>query len=87
VIYEYRCQDKDCRKITTAARKVADRDDPLACKQCGGVTRKIISLSTPHPDMQPYYDPNLETHIKGRQHREQVMKEKGVSEAYGKGWT
>jgi hypothetical protein len=36
--------------------------------------------------MEPYYDDNLETHIRSRQHREQVMKERGVVEGYGKGW-
>jgi len=83
--YEYRC--RTCKEVTEKERKVADRDKPVDCKECGGVTRKIISLSRPHPDMQPYYDPNLETYIKGRQHREKVMKKKGVSEAFGKGWT
>ena len=77
--YEYRCRDEACKKIITAIRKVEDRDDPLQCKYCGNDTRKIISLSRPHPDMQPYYDDNLETYIQGRQHREKVMKKKGVS--------
>jgi len=84
LIYQYRC--RDCKEITEAIRKVEDRDEPVLCDGCGGDCRKIISLSRPHPDMQPYYDENLETHIESRQHREKVMKEKGVSEAYGKGW-
>jgi len=77
LIYEYRC--RDCKEITEAIRKIADRDDPVLCKDCGGDCRKIISLSRPHPDMQPYYDDNLETYIEGRQHREKVMKKKGVT--------
>lgn len=85
-LYDYRCRDGACKKLTTAVRKIAERDNAPACKHCGANTRKIISLSRAHPDMTPYFDDNLQTYIKGRQHREKVMKEKGVSEAYGKGW-
>ena len=87
MIYEYRCRDEACKQITSATRKVADRDNPIACWKCLGVTRKIISLSRPHPDMQPYFDENLETYIQGKQHRQKVMKDRGVSEYFGKGWT
>ena len=82
-IYSYRCGE--CSKLTDAYRSVDDRDNSPVC-ECGGKTRKIISLYRVHADMQPYYDDNLETHIKSRKHRKRVMKEKGVSEIYGKGW-
>ena len=78
MLYQYRCRDEACKKITDVSRSVARRNDPQPCKFCGSDARKIISLSRPHPDMQPYYDENLETHIMGRQHREKVMKKKGV---------
>lgn len=83
MLYQYRCLI--CKDITEAVRSVADRDDCPSC-ECGGKTRKIISLYTVHSDMKPYYDPNLECHIRGKQHRQQVMKEQGVSEHYGQGW-
>ena len=83
-IYEYRC--RGCGETTDAFRSVEDRDNAPACDHCGGVTRKIISLNKVHGDFSPYYDDNLETHIQSKQHRKKVMKEKGVSENYGKGW-
>ena len=86
ILYQYRCQS--CNEITEALRSVDDRDRAPKCDECGGLTRKIISLSyRVHPDFEPYYDENLQTGIKSKQHLKQVMKEQGVSEAYGKGWS
>lgn len=82
-IYEYRCQD--CNEITDAFRSVSNRDDAPECS-CGGETKKIISSYRVHSDFAPYYDENLESYVKSKQHRKKVMKEKGVTEAYGKGW-
>ena len=79
MLYEYRCKVVDCKMTTTAVRSVAERDNAPDCRFCGGVTRKIISLARIQSDMKPYYDDNLQTHIRGRQHRQAVMKEQGVS--------
>jgi hypothetical protein len=38
------------------------------------------------PDLEPYYDENLEKYIKSKRHRKQVMREQEVCESYGKGW-
>ena len=81
--YQYRCIT--CKDITDAMRSVEDRDNCPPC-ECGGNTKKIISLYTVHSDLAPYYDEHLETHIRGNQHRQRVMKEQGVSEYYGQGW-
>jgi putative FmdB family regulatory protein len=87
-LYEYRCRTEPCGELTEAIRSVADREDCPSCSHCGGNTRKIISFTQAvHPDFAPYYDDNLETHIKSKQHRKKVMKEKGLVEAYGKGWS
>ncbi len=75
--YEYRCLN--CKVVTEVLRLVDDRNNPVCCKSCGDACRKIISLSRPQPDMKPYYDENLETYITGKQHREKVMKKKGVT--------
>lgn len=82
-LYTYSC--RDCGHEVDAYRTVANRNDCPRC-ECGGETQKIIAASRVHGDMEPYYDDNLETHIKSRQHRQQVMREKGVVEGYGKGW-
>ena len=81
--YEYRCAI--CGEVTDAIRSVADRDNCPPCP-CGGETRKIISSYKVHGDMAPYYDEHLQTHIQGKQHRQRVMKEQGVSEYYGQNW-
>lgn len=83
-IYEYRC--RDCGEVTTAFRRVDNRNSAPEC-ECGGATRKILSLGRVVGDFEPYYDDNLETHIRSKKHRKKVMKEKGVDEIYGKGWT
>jgi putative FmdB family regulatory protein len=84
MLYEYRCHS--CGETTECIRSVAERDNAPTCA-CGGATRKIISIHRIHPDFKPYYDDNLQTGIKSKQHRQRVMKEQGVTEAYGKGWT
>ena len=86
MIYEYRC--KSCSEITEAVRSIADRDLPLDCEKCGARTRKIITTRySVQSDLAPYYDDNLQTHISSHKQRRKVMKEQGVSEYYGKGWT
>ena len=85
-LFEYKCQNEDCEEITEAFRSVKDRDNAPECSHCGAWTRKIISVQRVHSDFTPYYDDNLQTGIQSKQHRKKVMKEQGVSEAYGKGW-
>jgi len=83
MMYEYRCEV--CQEITEAVRSVDDRNNCPDC-DCGGKTKKIISVYKVHGDMKPYYDPNLDCHITGKQHRKRVMKEQGVEESPGAGW-
>jgi putative FmdB family regulatory protein len=81
----YTAQCKTCNQETDYYSSVANRDTTPQC-QCGGETKKIISTYRVHGDMEPYLDENLDTYIKSKQHRQQVMREKGVTEGYGKGW-
>jgi putative FmdB family regulatory protein len=83
MLYTYQC--KDCGEEQDAHRSVENRMECPPCR-CGGSTEKIISAYRVVGDMAPYYDENLETYVKGKQHRQKVMREKGVSEKYGKGW-
>ena len=84
ILYEYRC--RECSEVTEALREVNNRNDAPTCKHCNGRTKKIISSQNVHSDFDPYYDDNLESYVKSKQHRKKLMREKGVSEAYGKGW-
>ncbi len=85
ILYQYRCLA--CNELTDAFREIDDRNRAPDCQHCGGTTIKIISRYSAHSDLTPYYDENLESHITSRQHRQKVMRERGVSEKFGKGWT
>ncbi len=80
--YDYRCET--CGYETTALRKIEDR---LDAPECHGQMKQIIKSIRAYGDLEPYYDDNLETHIESRQHRQRVLKDKGLSELYGQGWT
>ena len=87
MIYDYQCLK--CGEITEAIRSVDERNNCPECEVCGGETKKIISAYNVHGDLEPYLDEHIGREpvwIKSRKHREKVMKEEGVSEAYGKGW-
>lgn len=81
-LYAYECA---CGKRKDEFRKVKDRNRGPKC-ECGGRMKKLIGGHNVAPDMQPYFDDNLQTYIKGKQHRRAVMAEQGVSEKIGRGW-
>ena len=82
--YQYQCPT--CQGLEEAFRSVAERNEAPMCSVCSVPTKKIISAYAVVPDLRPYWDDNLESGIKSKQHRKEVMKERGVSEKYGKGW-
>lgn len=84
MIYVYDCPD--CGGIKEEFRKVDDRNKLPKCELCKVVMSRVIGGHNVIPDLQPYFDENLQTGIKSRQHRERVMREQGVSEKIGKGW-
>lgn len=81
-IYSYEC---DCGKSKDEYRSIAERNRCPIC-ECGMTMQKVISRGYAVGDMAPYYDDNLETYITSRRHRQQVMKQRDVSEIYGKNW-
>ena len=83
MLYSYQCLT--CHEIKDEFRSVEDRNDPVIC-DCGAAMSKLLGGHRVIGDMQPYFDDNLQTYVKTRQHRQQVMREQGVSEAYGKNW-
>lgn len=82
-LYEYECER--CDKQKDEFRSIADRNAPITC-ECGGSMKKIIAGYRVIGDLEPYYDDNLQAHIRSKQHRKQVMREQGVSEKFGTNW-
>lgn len=82
-LYSYEC--RECGAIRDEFRKVDNRNDPLTCK-CGESMFKLLGGHSVVPDLQPYYDDNLESFVKSKQHRKKLMRERGVDEKYGKRW-
>jgi putative FmdB family regulatory protein len=80
-LYEYECA---CGKHADEFRSVADRNNAPLC--CGKPMQKVIGGHRVIGDVAPYYDDNLETYVKSKQHRREVMREQGVSEIYGRRW-
>lgn len=84
-IYDYKCSDCDLEQ------ERYEKIDALEVRcSCGGVMRrKITTRYAVHGDVKPYIDENIAKNpvlVKNRRHREQLMKENGLSESYGRGW-
>ena len=82
-LYEFTCT---CGHVEDEFRPMADRNLAKTCGACGLTMERVITAYRAIGDVAPYYDENLESWVKSKQHRKQVMREKGVSEHYGKGW-
>lgn len=83
-IYTYACSD--CEAEQDAFRSIEKRNDAPDCDLCGIKTHKIISSYAAIGDLEPYYDDNLQSYVKSKQHRKQVMREQDVCEKFGKKW-
>lgn len=81
-LYDWKCE---CGRVEDEFRRMAERNVPKVC-QCGRAMERIITSYHAIGDVDPYYDDNLESWVKSKQHRKEVMRDKGVSEYYGKGW-
>lgn len=81
-LYEWTCE---CGQSADEFRRVAERNLPKTC-QCGKPMQRVITSYKAIGDLQPYYDENLESWVKSRQHRKRIMREQGVAEHFGKGW-
>lgn len=82
-LYTYQCEK--CERTQDEFRSIADRNAPLSCT-CNGSMKKIIGGHAVVPDVEPYFDDNLEAYVKSKQHRRALMRERGVDEKIGKGW-
>lgn len=55
-LYEYRCQEGH---ESEELRKYEERDDALACPECGGDMHRIVSAHHRQPDGIYSYEPNI----------------------------
>lgn len=79
-IYEYECQR--CGAVFERVFSIESFPNQIICGgNCDGVAIKIISrVQNMKPDWEPYYDENLDVHVRGRGHRNEVMKAQGLTE-------
>lgn len=78
--YPYLC--KMCQREFDVVKPVAEIDTPERC-ECGGLdTVRLIALSNLEKSsmQQPYFEPALGCEIKGKGHRERILKERGLEE-------
>lgn len=83
-LYGYECGG--CGATKDEFRKISERNNAPSCDKCSKPMAKTIGGHNVVPDFQPYYDGNLETYVRSKQHRREVMKQQGVSEKFGKNW-
>lgn len=72
--------DAQCQKCKTKCEIVAPRGSGISIPcSCGGVY-SVVWLKPPGmaPDISPYYDVQLGVQINSRQHRDSILKEKGL---------
>ena len=78
-LYEFECPA--CQNIDTYLKKVGDFDQD--CPECGQAMNKLISKVNVNVGPVPvtgYYDDTLQTFIRTKTHREEVMRKQGVTE-------
>jgi putative FmdB family regulatory protein len=88
-VYEYRCDN--CGALFEEVRHV-DARNLVCCPVCGSMPPHVMQwFTTPRnimPDMPEYYDRGMGTgergqgvHIRGRSHRREEMRKRGLVEA------
>lgn len=83
-LYSYTCDA--CGASKDEFRKIDERNKAPDCDLCKLKMKKIISGYSVVNDVEPYYDDNLQSYVKSKQHRKALMKEQGVAERFGKRW-
>ena len=84
-VYDFRC--KTCNKTHEYIAKFEERQKTC---ECGGeMDRLITTRYAVIGDIEPYIDEHIGEKpvvVKSRKHRQQLMRENGVYEKFGKGW-
>ena len=87
--YEYMCSE--CQTVFDEVRSIAGRN-AVCCPKCGAMPPHVYQVfTTPRnviPDMPEYYDRGMGkgdggkgVHIRGRKHRRDEMRRRGLTEA------
>lgn len=82
--YDFSCPI--CGKTQEVFMRIADYRAPICC---GGPTNPVLGNYSVIKDFQPYLDKNITDQpvlVKSKKHRQQLMKQYGVTEKIGKGW-
>ncbi len=83
-LYEYECET--CQKRQDAWRKIADRMYSPLC--CGQNTKQVYNYHV--RTFKEYVDENITgdpTVVSSEKQRQKLLKQNGLTELYGKGWT
>jgi len=86
---DYKCNDCNEEGVTNCCNEDLDYDRSAGrCESCGSANLTYINTRTPHgidrfSERFPYYDRGLGVMLTSKNHRRQVMKQKGVVEVGG----
>lgn len=76
-LYDVSCPSCGVREV------LARPNTPVPCPSCGGATQRLVSMpartSASWGDSQGYFDRGLGCYVENSQHRERVMKAKGLA--------
>ncbi len=64
-------------------------DEYKDCIKCGKLMQRVLGNYSVIRDIEPYLDTNMghdPVVVKSKKHRQQLMKERGLTEKFGKGW-
>ena len=80
-IYDYKCPDGH---YSEDVKKMSECDDPIVCPECGKQAVRVYGLQRSawavdrFGERFPYYDRGLGMTLHSKNHRRQVIKEKGL---------
>ena len=80
-IYDYKCEDGH---YTDDVRPMSQCEEPIDCSECGKKATRIYGRSESawaidrFGERFPYYDRGLGMELRSKNHRRQVIKEKGL---------
>lgn len=81
--------DVECKHCGIKEERIAKIDEIVRCK-CG---REMVRLMPSSHGIcmgvgaYGYFDDNLQAYVSTNKQRRELMRQQGVSEAFGKGWT